>query len=829
MGLLAFRLRTERRTVARRIGAVLLIALASGAALLAAQAARRTETAFTRSLDASHASDAAVSADAYRLSTEQSRALRIQGAAMLDTIDRSPLVVAHGRYAGLWMYRVQHGTIDQRLNSGSAFGLVAEDDRIGRTVASVRLSAGRLADPTRADEATISTATADITGWRVGTRVTDLRVYLADEIDPETGNPRAGRGTPLALTVVGIGNAPEELLQRSAERLPRVFLTPAFSRLHPGTAFYLNDFVRLRRGAADMPALRELVADVNRQAPAVAMPIAPTGDGLRQAKSATGPLANGLWLIAALAALVGILLISQSLGQSLATRADDHAQLRALGATRWQRLAFEFVGLVIVGLAAAILGAALAYLFSPVTPIGSTRDAEPHPGFSVNLALTGVAIVLTLVGTLLVALPALWRLVNTRALPGPGAIDSRPQTSRVADIESRAGFGVPAVLGTRLAFQSGRGRSATPVRSVLISLALVVAAVTATFTFGTNVARWTSTPRLYGWNWDAAVGATFGAIPREAEDALAQFPNVTATGALTIGAMKVGGRTVPAIGIDRRVGPVAPEMDAGRYPENTDEIALGGRTMRDLHTHIGGHITATIQDKVVDLEVVGRTTLPSFGNARFGETGLGTGALGTAARFPIHDDNTPDGRFNYMLIRFKAGTTAASETEMRAFLAQQGCSDASCLLADSRPPEIDGYRNARNLPLAIGAVLALFLVATLVHALVSTMRRRTSDLAVLRALGCTRGQLAATLRWQGVMLTVSAIVIGVPLGLIASRFAWSAFASHVGIASDTTSPIVILAAGAGGLLLIAVIVAAFVGGRVPTALRRYRATNSSIS
>ena len=150
-----------------------------------------------------------------------------------------------------------------------------------------------------------------------------------------------------------------------------------------------------------------------------------------------------------------------------------------------------------------------------------------------------------------------------------------------------------------------------------------------------------------------------------------------------------------------------------------------------------------------------------------------------------------------MLLRFKAGTIADSETKLRAFLAANGCSDASCLLADSRPPEIDGYRNASNLPLAIGVVLGLFLVATLVHALVSTMRRRTSDLAVLRALGCTRRQLAATLRWQGLMLTVSAIVIGIPVGLIASRFAWSAFASHVGIASDTTSPIAILVVGTG--------------------------------
>jgi hypothetical protein len=533
-------------------------------------------------------------------------------------------------------------------------------------------------------------------------------------------------------------------------------------------------------------------------------------------------------VIAALAALVGILLISQSLGQSLATRADEHAQLRAVGATRRQRAGFELAPLLIVGLAAAILAAVIAYLFSPLTPLGSTRSAEPHPGFSVNLALTGVAIGLTLFATVLAALPALWRLIHTTALPGPGAIDSSAKSSRIADFESRAGLGVPAVFGTRLAFQSGRGRSATPVRSVLASLTLVVAAVTATFAFGTNVARWTSTPRLYGWNWDAAVGSSFGVIPREAEDALARFANVTATGALTVGVMTVGGRTVPAIGVDRGVGPVAPEIDAGRYPENTSEIALGARTMRELHTHIGDHIAATIQDSTVRLEVVGRTTLPSFGNARFGETGLGTGALGTAARFPVHFPETPDGRFNYILIRFKAGTAAESERQLREFLKDQGCSDASCLLADSRPPEIDGYRNAKHLPVAIGIMLALFLVATLVHALVSTMRRRTSDLAVLRALGFTRRQLSATLRWQGVMLTLSAIVIGIPLGLIASRFAWGAFAARVGIASDTTSPVAILAVGAGGLLVIASLVALAVGGRVATALRHDRSTNSSL-
>ena len=92
-----------------------------------------------------------------------------------------------------------------------------------------------------------------------------------------------------------------------------------------------------------------------------------------------------------------------------------------------------------------------------------------------------------------------------------------------------------------------------------------------------------------------------------------------------------------------------------------------------------------------------------------------------------------------------------------------------CLLTDSRPAEIDGYRSARGLPVAIGVVLVLLLVATLTHVLVSTMRRRAADLAVLRAIGSSSRNLVATLRWQALVLTGSAILIGLPLGLIASR------------------------------------------------------------
>src|SRR5206468_3580793 len=118
-------------------------------------------------------------------------------------------------------------------------------------------------------------------------------------------------------------------------------------------------------------------------------------------------------------------------------------------------------------------------------------------------------------------------------------------------------------------------------------------------------------------------------------------------------------------------------------------------------------------------------TFPAFGDERFGLSGLGTGALGVAALFPSYDPSSPDGRFNYILLRFSPGTARATQEALRPWLAARGCPDPTCLLTDSRPVEINGYRSAHNLPLAIAIVLALVLLATVAHVLASTLRRRS--------------------------------------------------------------------------------------------------------
>jgi hypothetical protein len=801
------------------LASILLLGLAGGAALTAAQAARRTDTAFTRLLAAGHSSDAVVNANTFTFDPSQQSAQRAKGVELLDEVDRLPMVVAHGRLGGGNVFLMYGNKVDERVSSDSAFASVAYDADIGRTLSTLRLSAGRQAGIDRADEMVVTSNVADVLGWRVGTRVRNLRAFDPDEFD-ENGAPLPRKGKRLSMRVVGIGEVPDDLLLEESEREPRIYLTPAFAQRFPETVIYLSERVQLRRGRADLTALRAAVVQINRAHPDIAMPVAPTADGLVQRNRANGPLVKGLWILAGLAALVGILLAAQSLGRTFSARRNDHAQLRAVGATRPQRFFTEMSTLMAVALSAALLAAVIGWLFSPIAPIGDARDAEPHTGFSVNLALSALAIAAIFVGTVLAALPALLSVASTRDLPGNVATEKRSRRSRVSDLIARAGLPPSAALGTRLALQPGRGASATPVRSVLTSLTLVVAAVTATFAFGANLQRWTETPRLYGWNWDASIGSNFGGVPGEFEQPLAHFRGVTQAGGLNIGKLTVGRETIPAIGVHPLRGSVAPAINKGRMPRNAHEVVLGAKTMRALHARIGSTITGTVDAERVRLEVVGTTTFPEFGDERFGSTRLGTGALGTTSLFKFRED-IPGSHFNYVLLRFAPAGASRNVEKLRAFVAGEDCA-AGCFSTDSRPAEIDGYRSARRLPLVVGVMLVLLLVATLTHVLLSTMRRRVADLAILRAIGSSSRNLAATLRWQALVLTASAILIGVPVGLIANRVAWTWFSSEVGIAPGTVMPILIPAIAAVGLLAIAWLLATLAGLRVPSIARRHR-------
>lgn len=75
------------------------------------------------------------------------------------------------------------------------------------------------------------------------------------------------------------------------------------------------------------------------------------------------------------------MVIGQTLARDLFLATADRETLRALGMSQTGRFVATMVLAILVGALGALVGAGLAALASPLTPIGLARRAEPDPGW----------------------------------------------------------------------------------------------------------------------------------------------------------------------------------------------------------------------------------------------------------------------------------------------------------------------------------------------------------------------------------------------------------------------------------------------------------------
>jgi ABC-type lipoprotein release transport system permease subunit len=94
------------------------------------------------------------------------------------------------------------------------------------------------------------------------------------------------------------------------------------------------------------------------------------------------------------------------------------------------------------------------------------------------------------------------------------------------------------------------------------------------------------------------------------------------------------------------------------------------------------------------------------------------------------------------------------------------------------------------LPLALGAFLAILAAGAVGHALVIAVRRRRSELAVLRTLGMTGPQSRLVVVTQASVLAVIGLALGIPLGLAVGRAIWRLVANFTPLAYH--SPLAVL-------------------------------------
>ncbi len=83
----------------------------------------------------------------------------------------------------------------------------------------------------------------------------------------------------------------------------------------------------------------------------------------------------------------------------------------------------------------------------------------------------------------------------------------------------------------------------------------------------------------------------------------------------------------------------------------------------------------------------------------------------------------------------------------------------------------------------------------------SLVRRRRHELALLKTIGMTRRQIRAVVAWQVTLTLLIAVVIGGPLGVVGGRLAWRAFAGALGVVPIVEVPLAVLILGLAALVL----------------------------
>jgi predicted lysophospholipase L1 biosynthesis ABC-type transport system permease subunit len=127
------------------------------------------------------------------------------------------------------------------------------------------------------------------------------------------------------------------------------------------------------------------------------------------------------------------------------------------------------------------------------------------------------------------------------------------------------------------------------------------------------------------------------------------------------------------------------------------------------------------------------------------------------------------------------------------------------------PPELERLRHIDWFLPSLTVLLTALASIAVAHALITSVRRRRRDLALLKTLGFDRRQVRVSVAWQATTLALIGLLIGLPAGVLAGAYAWRIVANGIGTAPTASIPALGLALlGIAALVLVNLI--AFVPG-----------------
>jgi hypothetical protein len=825
------------RTTAKRrwpslLALALLVAVLGATAMGSLAAARRTQSAFPDYLAASRASDVQLflydfsSASGAGGTSAAATLAALPGVAHVST---SP--VAFLEPEGL--DAKDASAVSQAVQFvGSLGGASFRYDRPA-------VVAGRMANPASATEFVASRDAAHLLGWRVGQRIGFGLYSLRETLHARSFPPSEPPAAHVTLRLVGLVAFANEVAHDDVDRYPTyAVMTPAFTHEHRSDVGYQEYDLLLRHGAADVPAVeRSLIRNLP---PGSIYAVHLTSIVEGEVERAIRPESIALAALGVIAAAAALVLAGQALRREIGARRSELLVARALGADRATLLTSAVAAPLVAVVAGAAGAVALAYAVSPLAPVGIVRLADEDPGwhFDAPVLLLGAAAVLVVLS----ALGAGFAASLVRGLSRASSATTR--RSSVAAAAQRAGLPVPAVAGLRFAFERGGGRTAAPVRAAFLAAVVAVAVAATSSTFASSLATLTSHPALYGWDWQGAILSPAGNnVAPVTRTLLAHDPLVASFTGFGFGDIQVDGQTVPALlaGAHPSFGP--PVLSGHGFTGRAQTV-LGQETAAQLHVHVGSIVTASygtpadfpIYVPPTRLRVVGIATMPAIGAPGNLHTSMGVGIeLGgnvEPAAFQ-HATSQADPNLNgpnVVAVRFKPGvSTAAGMASLHGVVAAtqralardpEAASETFVAVGPQRPAEIVAYESSGLAPSLLAVGLAVGATAALALALVASVRRRRRDLALLKTLGCSTGQLAGTVAAQSSAVAVVGVLFGVPLGIALGRWLWIRFAETIAAVPQPTVP---------GLELFVIGVVAVVLANVVAALPGWLASRTPVA
>jgi ABC-type lipoprotein release transport system permease subunit len=651
--------------------------------------------------------------------------------------------------------------------AGNGFGPIA------------RLVRGRLPSPSAPHDFAATQSFLDAHHLRIG----DHAAFTSFSQDQITSGQVSGEAAGPAIDgeLVGVIGGSFEL----DDPTPTV-LFPAALLHEPVGIVATPMMVRLEPGASADAVLQSLPAlDAGDQF------VVQSGQAVSAStRRAVSAQAAGLGILALVTALAVVAVIGQLLVRQLASRAAERHPLLALGYTGRQTAAEQMGCAAAIIVAGVVLGAVIAVFASSLFPRGFVRILDPRTGHILVEPLL-LAAAASLIAVALLAWVGIGVLLARRAIGG-----ERP--SPTAEALARAGVSPSTVTGVRFALS--RGRETMSAWATFGSLSLATATVLGAVVFSSSLGRLVDDPYRFGSNFDYLVDAGEMSFPQLSLDGA---PGVVGATLMATSTAPVGGHDIDLIGVSPLRGALLPHVLDGRFPASADEVALGAVTARQLHADVGDSITFTSHTGApLTFRVVGTAVMPSpnsFGNG---------GGYGAAMLLPGFQALDPDAPVNQLALQIAPG--AAVPVSLAGF-------QVNPAVGMSKPPDVVNLSRSRSIPAALAVVVGLLGALTLAHALITSVRRRRHDFAVLRALGADRRWVGWSVHAQASTIAVVALAVGIPLGIVAGRIVFRLFVDQLGLVSDPSMPIVLIAVTSLAVVVVANLAAMVPGWRAARA------------